>query len=195
MYNPRIKSLTDTLFDLYYPEHIQRLSRRHWSPVVVAEKAATFLADGQGNRILDIGSGVGKFCIAGAQLFPNVQFYGVEQRESLYNYAMAAKNSIGLQNVHFIHDNFTHIDMDAYDHFYFYNSFFENIDEQDRIDHDIAYSASLYTYYTRYLYSALDKRPRGTRLVTFHSLEDEVPPSYRMVHRSDDLVLKMWIKQ
>lgn len=195
MYNAYKKTLTDVLFDMHYPEHIQKLSRRHWTPVVIAEESAKFLAEGAGNKILDIGSGVGKFCIAGAQLFPDKTFYGVEQRASLHEIAVKALEGIGLPNVHFINDNFTHIDLSAYDNFYFYNAFFENIDSGDRIDEDVRYDHRLYTHYSGKLYAALDAKPRGTRLVTYHSLDQEVPPSYQMVHRSEDLSLKMWVRQ
>lgn len=195
MYNTYKKTLTDVLFDMHYPEHIRQLSRRHWTPVVIVEQAAEFLAAGAGDRILDIGSGVGKFCIAGAQAFPGKQFYGVEQRESLHEIAVAARDKIGLPNVHFINDNFTHIDLGGYDHFYFYNSFFENIDAGDRIDEEVKYDHRLYTHYSRKLYAALNAKPPGTRVVTYHSLDQEVPPSYQMVFRSDDLSLKMWIRQ
>lgn len=185
----------DASFDWLYPENIQKLSRRHWTPLSIAKKSARFLANGPGKKILDIGSGVGKFCIVGANFFPDNLFYGVEQRRELYDQALAAKTLTGIQNVDFIHGNFTQMEMGEYDNFYFYNSFFENLDEQGRIDNLLEYSVSLYIYYSRYLFRALDARPSGTRLVTFHSLEEEVPPDYQVVEASPDLLLKMWIKR
>jgi len=185
----------DAAFDWLYPERIQQLSKRHWTPMGVARKSAHFLANGPGKKVLDIGSGVGKFCLIGAHYYPEVTFYGVEQRKELYNHALAAKEAAKVTNVDFIHGNFTQIDLDEYDNFYFYNSFFENLDDNDRIDHQIEYSASLYVYYSRFLFKALDNKPSGTRLVTFHSLENEVPPSYQVVDASIDLLLKMWIKR
>lgn len=161
----------------------------------VARKSAQFLANGPGKKVLDIGSGVGKFCILGGISFPHVNFYGVEQREELYHLSLEAREAANVQNVDFIHSNFTKIDLDAYDNFYFYNSFFENIDEGDKIDHEVECSASLYVYYSRFLCRALDKKCSGTRLVTFHSLENEVPSSYQVVDVSPDLQLKMWIKR
>ncbi len=57
---------SDMEFNTLYPPSIQLLSRNHWTPLSIAMKAACFLA-GDGNvRILDIGSGVGKFCLAAA---------------------------------------------------------------------------------------------------------------------------------
>ncbi|HVI48938.1 MAG TPA: class I SAM-dependent methyltransferase [Chitinophaga sp.] len=187
--------LNDAAFDWLYPERIQQLSRQHWTPLSIARRAAQFLVSGNGTRILDIGSGVGKFCLTAAHYFPEASFCGIEQRRELYHFAMAAREATGAQNVDFIHGNFTQIDLEEYDHFYFYNAFFENLASEGHIDKQIAYSTSLYTYYSRYLSRALDNKPSGTRLVTFHSLEDEVPPSYQLVDASVDFMLKMWIKR
>lgn len=187
--------MTDAAFDWLYPERIQLLSRRHWTPLGVAKKAAQFLADVPGKKILDIGSGVGKFCLIGAHFFPEAFFHGVEQRRELYHYSLAAREATQTGNADFINANFTQVDLSEYDSFYFYNAFFENLDGKDRIDQQIEYSTSLYVYYSRYLFKALENKPSGTRLVTFHSLEDEVPPSYQVVDASIDLLLKMWIKR
>lgn len=185
----------DAAFDWLYPERIQQLSKRHWTPVEVAKKSAAFLATGTGNRILDIGSGVGKFCLIGGCCYPEAMFYGVEQRKELYHFARAAREATGLENVDFINGNFTQLDFNGFDHFYFYNAFFENLVEDGQIDQELEYSVSLYKYYTRFMFKELDNKPGGTRLVTFHSLEDEVPPSYHLVDATVDLMLKMWIKR
>jgi hypothetical protein len=171
------------------------LSRRHWTPLNIAKTAARFLANEPGKKILDIGSGVGKFCLVGARFNPESSFSGIEQRKELYEDALAAKEATRLENVNFINGNFTQIDLSEYDGFYFYNSFFENLVDQDQIDHKVEYSTSLYNFYSRYLYKELQRKPSGTRLVTFHSLEDEIPPCYQMVDVSEDLVLKMWIRR
>ena len=39
-----------------------------------------------------------------------------------------------------------------------------------------------------------NKKPGGTRLATFHSLEDEIPQSYHEVGSEFDNLLKFWIK-
>lgn len=187
--------MSDAAFDWLYPERIQLLSKRHWTPMRVAKKAAQFLALEPGKKILDIGSGVGKFALIGAHCFPDVSFYGVEQRSELHHYALAAKAYTQTNNVDFIHGNFTQIDLAEYDHFYFYNAFFENLDSRGRINHEMEYSTGLYNYYSRYLFKELDAKPSGTRLATFHSLEDEIPPSYRIVDASADFLLKTWIKK
>lgn len=79
--------------------------------------------------------------------------------------------------------------------FYFYDAFYENVDDEDPIDDSIETSYSLYQYYTRYLFAALERKPSGTRLVTYHGLEEEVPDSYKLADVSYNTLLKMRIKQ
>ncbi|MCF6406768.1 class I SAM-dependent methyltransferase [Chitinophaga filiformis] len=186
--------MADASFDWLYPERIQQMSRRHWTPMRIAKKAAGFLAE-EGKKVLDIGSGVGKFTLIGAHYYPRSFFYGVEQRSELHHYALAAQEYTKTENAAFINLNFTQVNLAAYDHFYFYNAFFENLATRDTIDHHIEYSDSLYQYYSRYLYRELDRKPAGTRLVTYHSLHDEIPPAYRLVETSADFFLKMWVKR
>lgn len=186
--------LSDTRFDKLYPTSIRQFASRHWTPLSVARKAARFLAAEPGARILDIGSGVGKFCLVAAHYKPDAVYYGIEQRENLLCHADNAKELLGLNNVNFLPGNFTQLDFREFDHFYFYNSFYENLSGTDKIDDQIDYSAELYHYYNRYLYRLLDQKSPGTRLATFHSLEDEVPPGYHVVGVEMDGLLKCWIK-
>jgi SAM-dependent methyltransferase len=185
----------DDRFNRLYPFSIQVLARKHWTPLPVARKAANFLAVKDNERILDIGSGVGKFCLAAAYAKPNAFFYGVEQRRSLVAEAEIVKKALKLDNVSFIHGNFTQLDFRNYDHFYFFNSFYENLTGTNKIDDTIEYSQELYNYYNRYLFMQLEQKPAGTRLVTYHSLEEEVPGGYRLADTEADHLLKYWIKE
>jgi SAM-dependent methyltransferase len=185
---------SDEQFDQLYPLPIQSLTSLHWSPLNIAKKAAHYLAADYNARILDIGSGVGKFCLAAAYYKPKAFYYGVEQRKSLVRYAEIANDVLLFQNVSFFNGNFTVLDFRNYDHFYFYNSFYENLIGADRIDDSILYTAELYNYYNRYLYKQLERKPIGTKIATFHSLEDEIPPCYRSEASEFDNLLKFWIK-
>lgn len=187
--------ISDTEFDKLYPERIRQLSVKHWTPIEIVKKAARFLASGPGAKVLDIGSGAGKFCLIGARLFPEIVFYGIEQRKDLHQVAVSVKGTTGIKNVNFLHGNLTQFDHSRFDHFYFYNAFYENLASDGHIDQLLPYSTEIYHYYSRYLYKILDGKKSGTRLVTFHSLEDEVPPSYQLVDATIDLNLKMWLKR
>lgn len=188
--------LSDQHFDNLYPKSIQQLSRKHWTPIQVAFLAAEFLGEQPGSRILDIGSGIGKFCLTAGHYQPDSHFYGVEQRKELIQLAEKAKRTITVENVTFLHGNFTQLDLNQFDHFYFYNSFYENLVEDEfHIDESIEYSLSLYEYYTHYLFKTLEGKPAGTKLVTFHSFREVVPPGYRLATSLHDNLLRCWIKE
>ena len=186
---------SDNVFHHLYPVPIQELAGRHWTPLNVDRKAADFLAAERGVRILDIGSGVGKFCLSAAYYKPEAFYYGVEQRKDLVSHAETAREMLRFENVFFLHGNFTQLDLKQYDHFYFYNSFYENLASTDKIDNSIAYSGELYNYYNHYLYKQLEQMPSGTRLATFHSMEDEIPQNFHTVGTDMDKLLKFWIKE
>ncbi|MES2376028.1 MAG: class I SAM-dependent methyltransferase [Bacteroidota bacterium] len=183
----------DANFDDLYPEHIQELSPMHWTPVDIAKKAGDFLSI-PNTRVLDIGSGVGKFCLTAGFFHPETMFYGIEQREELYTFAEIAREEIDLPNVHFIHGNLTELDFREFDHFYFYNAFYENIEPDSRIDYSVRTSFELYDRYSRLIYQMLEEKPPETRLVTFHASDTQIPPGYQLVNNSYSRVLKMWIK-
>jgi SAM-dependent methyltransferase len=162
---------SDFQFNSLYPFSIQALAKYHWTPLSIAVKAAKFLAAEDNVRILDIGSGVGKFCLAAANHTPKANYFGVEQRKSLINFANATKRHLQLDNVSFIHGNFTQLDLKKYDHFYFYNAFYENLDGADKIDDS-----------------------KGTKVCKLCSLEDKIPGDFHLISADMDDPLKFWIK-
>lgn len=186
---------SDSDFNRLFPSSMQILAIKHWTPVVVARKAAGFLTNNKPVRILDIGSGIGKFCLTAAYYYPHAQFIGVEQRADLVAYAEGAKEVLQLENVSFIHGNFTDLDFREYDHFYFYNSFYENLFGKDKIDDRLSFSSELYNQYSRGLKSQLELMPKGTRVAAFHSLEYETPKGYRVVNSEFEDRLLYFIKQ
>jgi SAM-dependent methyltransferase len=184
----------DATFDTLYPQHIRDLSQMHWTALDVALEASNFLAT-PGARVLDIGSGVGKFCISAAVYHPDTDFFGIEQRKDLFNHANAAKEQIGVENAHFSFGNLTELNYENYDSFYFYNSFYENIEPGSRIDYAVKTSFELYNYYTEFIHDMLSSRPTGTRLATYHAPDKQIPPSYKLIDNSYSRVLKMWVKE
>jgi hypothetical protein len=177
-----------------YPEGIQALAERHWTPLRITLMALEFLIPYEGVKILDIGSGVGKFVLAGAYYKPGADFYGVEQRKHLVSHAETARTILGLENAHFINKNFTQLDFAPFDHFYFFNSFYENLFDTGKIDESVSCSPYLYNYYSRALYRKLRVSPPGTRVVTFHCLEGEIAPGYQVIEEHAGGLLKCWMK-
>lgn len=186
---------SDSDFNRLFPSSMQILAIKHWTPVVVARKAAGFLTNNKPVRVLDIGSGIGKFCLTAAYYYPQALFIGVEQRDDLVAYAEEAKQVLKLENASFIHGNFMDLDLRQYDHFYFYNSFYENLFGKDKIDDRVSFSSQLYNQYNRSLNQQLEGMPQGTRLGAFHSLEYEAPKGYRIVNSEFEGRLLYFIKQ
>jgi len=186
---------SDARFLTLYPDFLKPLSTNHWTPLNVARKAAVFLAAEKGVTILDIGSGMGKFCLAAAYYCPAASYFGIEQRKDLTECAEAARQRLGLNNVSFIHGNIIDLDLSQYNHFYFYNSFYENIAPAGKIDENLPYSIERYHQYRYFLYRQLEKKPSGTRVATFYGRDEQMPRGYHVGGSDMDDLLKYWVKE
>lgn len=183
----------DAVFNEIYPPGIQAVAERHWTPVTVAKLAAAYLAEKPGKRVLDIGSGAGKFCLVGAASTKGF-FYGVERRSSLIKISRKIADRHNIKNVKFINSNINEICFSDYEAFYFFNSFFENIDISHPIDHTIIPDSDLYHSYSEYVKEQLHKTPVGTRLVTYWSKWDEIPRNFELVDSACNGFLSFWKK-
>jgi SAM-dependent methyltransferase len=199
--SPRIESDTEFLtafqdheFDRHYPEDICAQSYCHWTPVDVSQMAAQWLVEKPGTRVLDIGCGPGKFCAIGATTTSG-HFTGVEQRGRLVKAAREMLQRQRISNVEIVHGNITAISFDAFDAFYLFNPFEENILPMLRIDHDVEMKSRLYDEYTLHVQTQLERKPMGTRIVTYYGSCAEVPECYVCVKTAYDGMLKLWIKK
>ena len=183
--------IDDATFDQIYPTDIRDVSKRHWTPVAVAKRAAEYLVSFPGARVLDIGSGAGKFCLLGAANTEG-NFVGVERRERLVTVSATIQKRSGLKNARFVMANINMIDFGDFDSFYFYNSFFENFEGASKIDHSVEVKPELYKEYSEFVRSQLDDQPRGTRLVTYWSSQLEVPKSYELKSTEHSGLLRFW---
>lgn len=187
-------SIEDDDFDEIYPEEIRPMAFTHFTPVEMAIKAAKFLVPKTGTKVLDIGSGAGKFCMIGA-VCTDGHFTGVEQRDNLHQLAIKIYEKYELKNIEFINANINQIDFKQFEAFYFFNPFYENIIQFEKIDDQIEVETDLYDEYSLYVKNQLARMPSGTRLVTFFSSYDEVPESYELVSKNDRQKISMWCKK
>ncbi len=187
-------NVDDDEFDLIYPETHVEISEFHYTPIEVAKVAANFLVIQKGDKVLDIGSGAGKFCTVGA-LTTKGLFTGVELRASLHELAIKITQKYELRNTVFIHNNITEIDFEEFDAFYFYNPFYENISASGWINDEIDLDKYLYTRYNLYVINQLKKTPKGTRLVTYFGYLKEISDHFVLINTAFDDKLKMWEKK
>jgi len=183
----------DEAFDVIYPLRLKKVSKFHFTPLNVAQVAAQYLVQKPDTRVLDIGSGAGKFCMVGAGCTDG-HFVGVEQRKNLHRLAEKLSRKFASKRVEFIHSNIMEVDFEAFDAVYYFNAFYENIVPDSAIDHAVTLDKTLYTLYTQYMREQLSKMPLGTRLATYFSFMDEVPNSYKIKGADFDLKLKLWEK-
>jgi SAM-dependent methyltransferase len=188
------KIISDEEFDRIYPMEIQSLSERHWTPVSIAKIVSDFLCFDKGLKVLDIGSGVGKFCLVGASLKPRCEFYGAEFRNGFVKLSNNIKDIYRIKNVHFLNNDILEMDFNNYDSIYFYNSFQERIDDTANMDKYAELSYELYKEYTKHLFFQFQTMPVGTRIATYHTADFYIPSSYRLVEKSFDEKLKFYIK-
>jgi tRNA A58 N-methylase Trm61 len=186
--------LDDKTFDARYPLRYRAISEFHFTPVKVAQVVAEFLVQKPGTRVLDVGSGAGKFCMVGAASTQG-HFTGVEQRKSLHDLAIKTSKNQHSDQLEFIHSNIMEIDFTRFDAIYYYNSFYEHIFKDSAIDQTLTLDKNLYTLYTQFMREQLSKMPVGTRLATYFSFMDEVPEGYKVLATDFDLKLKLWEKK
>lgn len=187
-------NITDEVFDAIYPADIRHLADLHFTPAAAAIPAARYLAGKPAARVLDIGSGAGKFCLIGAAC-TNGHFTGVEQRENLVLASNRILTRYAFSNIRFIHANITEIAFSEFNAFYFFNPFYENVDQTGRMDNDTLLDKKLYVLYNNYVKTQLETQPAGARLVTYFSYSDEIPANYIFQYSLLEGKLKFWEKR
>jgi len=186
--------MTENRFDDMLPEDLRKVSKIHFTPVPVAQEAALWLTEDGQKRVLDVGAGVGKFCVAGATVSDSF-FYGIEYRPSLVKMARDIIEVLGLTNALVEERNILDFDFSTFDAFYMYNPFYENIVYTKRLNNEVPLADSLFRAYVRHTALQLNERPPGTRLVSYHGDNLEIPMAYEMVKSSRKGLLKFWIKK
>lgn len=187
--------LSDNAFDEIYPDSIRSLSRVHWTPIEVARRAAQLLVNFDGARVLDVGSGVGKFCLVGS-LVSKGRFYGIEQRKHYVDLANSLVSRFKLSRTAFTHGNFKDLKWSEYDAVYLFNPFQENKTPEQRLDDSVPLSRDLYREYVIAAFEKLESMRKGARVVTYHGFGGAFPESFERklsewCYRGP---LELWIK-
>ncbi len=173
------QAVGDEDWDLAYPPNYAELSSVNWSPVSVARRAAILLSTGPATRILDVGAGVGKFCMVAALTAPGI-FVGVERIGEMVAVARATAQRALASTVRFLHGRIEDVDWTTFDGFYLFNPFVEWWCSDARSIDPTATAAAE----CRKLVSLTEQRlalaRRGTRVVTYHGFGGEMPSCFRL---------------
>ena len=113
----------DQSFDRFLPEPLRLVSPEYWTPLAVVKRAADWLEAVGIRTVVDIGSGAGKFCAAGA-LFGRCRFISLEQYSSLVRSAVALVDLFDLSDrVSFVAGDLQAVTAPVGDAYYFFNPF------------------------------------------------------------------------
>jgi predicted RNA methylase len=187
----------DHTFDHHLPRRLQMKSAMHFTPVAVARCAARLLAPRPGMRVLDVGSGPGKFCVVAACEVPEATFTGVELRPHLVHMARKLASRVGVQNVSFVHADAMDLDWSAYDAIYLYNPFAEQLYEHAfLLDCSLTFEPSKFVEYVTAARQRLSEAALGTRVVTYHGFGAPAPHGYDFIesHTIGTDQLELWVK-
>jgi SAM-dependent methyltransferase len=188
---------SDEEFDQIYSEWHRWLSRSYWTPMEVALRAVELLATNASTRVLDVGSGVGKFCIVGALTSP-AEFVGVEHRPQLVAAAQSAAARLGADRARFIAGDFSTLDFSGFDAYYLFNPFEEfGNGAMVRIDGTTERSRRERAFNVFSLAIKLREARRGSRILTYFGHGGKALPGCRLLRRemADGDALMLWEKE
>jgi SAM-dependent methyltransferase len=163
-------------FDRLFPTGQRFRSAGHWTPVEVALRVAALFAPAADERVLDVGSGVGKLCLVGA-LATSATWIGVESDPVMVDAARRGARALEIADrVEFRNGDVHSVAWSEFDAIYMFNPFAEGLlgsvaTRHERFDRDVEAA----------LRQLAATRP-GTRLVTYHGFGG-VPEGFQLAHR------------
>jgi SAM-dependent methyltransferase len=190
--------MTDKDIDALFPTAVRQASSRYWTPVQVARRAAQLLEDLGVRRVLDVGSGAGKFCVVAGARAPRIEFVGLEHRAGLVEVAQALATRVGTSNVKFALGDATTFPWTDFDAFYIFNSFAENtFSRRERFDQTVELSHTRFVTDVMRVKRRLDVAPLGTVLLTYYGLGGPIPRSYDLlkVEAVGTGLLRVWRRE
>ncbi len=185
--------VSDEAFDEVFPEAVRLASNVHWTPVDVAFRVAHLLAPTAGARILDVGSGAGKFCLVAAAA-TGADVKGVEQNPYLLSVARESARRMGVA-IDVRAGSFESEDPSTFDGIYLFNPFTESICIPGAVadlGHDVRSSRSEVRRAEIFLRGARV----GARVATFCGFGGTMPDRYAILVREQrgGGTLEVWTK-
>lgn len=189
------RKVTDFRFDQVYPPSIRKLSETHWTPVEVVCRAAELLVTNDKTRVLDVGSGCGKFCTVAA-LSGRGNFIGIEERPHLTELARQIAEELGASQASFVQGNMVDLDWSFFDSFYLFNPFYENKMRSIRIDSTVSHNQDKFNRYVEIVRTKLKVARPGTKVATYHGFGGDMPLGYHLIQQEPigTSTLELWVK-
>ncbi len=172
-------NVTDEDFDLVFSPEVRAFSEVHWTPIVIATRAAELFQELKIKSVLDIGSGCGKFCILTA-ILSDAKVTGVEQREFLTQAAKKARNAFQLENLNFIGGSAFDLSWKEFDCIYFFNPFCEQKTPERRIRMDVPMNTTLFNSFTQMTFARLKEHKVGSYVMTYHGFGGTLPDEHAL---------------
>jgi tRNA1(Val) A37 N6-methylase TrmN6 len=165
---------------------------------VVARRAAEWFAETGVRTVADIGSGAGKFCVAGALSGP-CRFTGLEQRPFLIKSARQLARLFDVSDrVQFVLGSLGNVPTPAADAYYFFNPFGDySVGLHPRAEQDRAAAQERCARDVAAAEQLLREVPTGTCLLALNGFGGRLPPGYDLI-RVDWTVrggLRLWRKK
>lgn len=187
----------DRAFDSLLPEDLRAASSEYWTPLAVALQVARWLEEFDVRRVIDIGAGPGKFCVAVA-LASRCELIGLEHRSRLVGVAQALARQLGVkERARFQLGSLRETCLPAADAYYLYNPFGENLHGPGGyLAEDVELSCDRYALDISTVQSTFRCAPRGTIVITYNGFGGCMPASYEplRMERALPCVLRMWRK-
>lgn len=188
--------LAEDAFSRQLPAYLRRASR-FWTAGVVVEQAVRWLEAEGARSVLDVGSGIGKFCTLGA-LASDLQFCGVEHREKLVGVASSIAHALGAQKVSFLHAHFSEVTSETFDALYVFNPFQEHLSMRwEQLDRAVELNARRFERDVHAAESMLKAMPVQSLLLTYYQFGGRIPLGYSLVRsaRHGGSMLRLWRKE
>ena len=188
---------SDAIFDRFLSPHVRFASYQFWTSAAVAMRVSEWLAREKVERVLDVGSGPGKFCVIGA-LATQCSFVGIEQRSNLVLYARQLAKCFEVESrAQFIHGVFGETPLEDFDAYYFYNPFGENtFGPNDWLDQTVELSEARYLRDVLFTEDTMRRAPVGTFFIFYNGFGGVIPSTYDELYSDADAPnpLQMWRK-
>jgi hypothetical protein len=190
---------TDTAFDRFLPLDLRDVSEQYWTSLRVVKRAAEWLAELRIRTVVDIGSGAGKFCVAGA-LLTDARFIGLEHRRSLVESAQALAKAFGVsRRVTFVHGALGAVPTPRAEAYYLFNPFCEYwLDSRrDDRDPDVTFTHARRKDDIAAVERLIRLSPIGTTVLTYNGFGGRMPDCCDLLHLEWTLpgALRLWRKQ